>query len=199
MSSLPASGSRVTASLRSANNPLVQRFLGGAVVKTVPPVSENQDEALQLLEQVLTEVESSAQVVPQVIAEATDTLNIPAATSARRPEQGAFATPDIAPELASHLQAVEVEPVPELSPEVEGYLEAVKDHTKQQPEEIVIADGSLPSQHTNVPAKKVVVLPISEEEVKVGHKKSTTWSIKWLVSWSERLIKMFKGAVVYRT
>jgi len=82
---------------------------------------------------------------------------------------------------------------------VEGYLKAVENHEQQKPEEIVIADGSLPSQHSNVPVKKVVILPVSEEETKVARFKNPTWSIKWLVSWSERLIKMFQGAVVYRS
>ncbi|NCN06372.1 MAG: hypothetical protein GW946_00830 [Candidatus Pacebacteria bacterium] len=200
MQSLPQSGSRITSQLRSTNNPLVQRFLGSASVQVSKPVSKSEDEALGLLEQVLTEVESSAQVMPQVIAEATDTLNVFSPTSSRQPEQSSVPVePEIAPELAGHLQSVEHEPTPELSPEVEGYLEAVENHAEQQPEEVVLADGSLPSQHTNVPLKKVVVLPVSEEETKAARFKNPTWSIKWLVSWSERLIKMFQGSVVYRS
>jgi len=84
MQTLPKSGSRITSQLRSTNNPLVQRFLGG--VPPAPPSLSQVDTVnnLTLLENILTEVESSAQVVPQVIAQATDTLNIPAATSASR-------------------------------------------------------------------------------------------------------------------
>ncbi|MDA1079919.1 MAG: hypothetical protein O2840_04510 [bacterium] len=224
MQSLPSSGSRITSQLRSTSNPLVQRFLGGSgptasvqmpVSVPVPaPVPEaatlpsSTNDQLALLENILAEVEATppdqstplAQVLPQVLNQAIDTLNAPhPAGSARMPEQRASATAEIAPELAGHMQAVEQEPSPELSPEVEGYIEAVEHHAEQQPEEIVIADGSLPTQHSALPVKKVVVLPITEEETKAARLKNTTWSIKWLVSWTERLIKMFQGSVVYRS
>ncbi|NCN83041.1 MAG: hypothetical protein GW947_03670 [Candidatus Pacebacteria bacterium] len=190
MQSLPTSGSRITTTLRSTNNPLVQRFLGGST-------TSKTSEQLAVLENILADV---AQVVPQVIEQATDTLNVPQAVgSARNPELAAATTPDIAPELAGHMQAVEQEPSPELSPEVEGYLEAVENYAEQQPQEVVIADGTLPTNHSNLPAKKVVVLPITEEVTKVARHKNPTWSIKWLVSWSERLMKMFQGSVVYRS
>lgn len=208
MQSLPTSGSRITNSLRSTSNPLVQRFLGGATPAVAPIPTANTSDQLTVLENIIAEVEATppeqnspiAQVVPQVINQATDTLNVPQATgSAGRPEYGSSTSSDLAPEVAGHVQTVDHEPSPELSPEVEGYLEAVENHAEQQPEEIVIADGSLPTQHSALPAKKVVVLPVSEEETRAARFKNPTWSVKWLVSWSERLIKMFQGSVVYRT
>ena len=209
MQSLPSSGSRITSRLRATNNSLVQRLLGGSgftqVVQPPAVTTSSTSDQLARLENVLAEVKATAQsssiaqVVPQVIAQATDTLNVPTVTSARRPEQSSALTPDVAPELTGHVQVVEQELSPELSPEVEGYLQAIENHADQKPQEIVLADGSLPTQHSNIPVKKVIVLPISAEDTTLAAKKNPTWSIKWLVSWSERIIKMFRGAVVFRT
>jgi hypothetical protein len=44
----------------------------------------------------------------------------------------------------------------------------------------------------------VVVLPITEEVEEAGKKKNPNFSIRWLVEWSQRIIKMFAGKVVYK-
>lgn len=175
-------------------------------IPTPPRAAATSSDQLDVLDKVLTEVEASsqpgapsplAQAVPQVIDEMTDTLNIKDSTGSGSVERRQTRM-DLAPELAGHAQAVDQEPNPEISPEVEGYLEAVENHSSELPDEIVIADGSLPSAVQNRTAKKVVVLPITEEEEKKGKHKSPAWSIKWLITWSQKIIKMFRGEVIYK-
>ena len=163
---------------------------------------------LDVLDQVLTEVEQGvlkdqagviAQAMPQATLEATDTLN-PTQPTASLKEAVAAVSPDISPvEAGAGLQQVEREPSPELPVEVESYLQNVEEHQDQAPDEIVIADGTIQPSVAHPPMKKpVIVLPITAEEEQAGQKKSLHWSIRWLVEWSKKIMKMFSGAVIYR-
>ena len=216
MSPAPNSQSAISDSARSRSSAILRQFLGKQSGKTqasdpapipvlTPAISTTSDQ-LDVLDKVLSEVEASskpgapsplAQAVPQVIDEMTDTLNTSAGTGSGSIERRQPSM-DLAPELAGHAQTVDHEPNPEISPEVEGYLEAVENHVSELPDEIVIADGSMPSASQNKTAKKVVVLPITEEEEKKGMHKSPAWSIKWLITWSQKIIKMFRGEVIYK-
>ncbi len=102
-------------------------------------------------------------------------------------------------EQAASIQYVEEEKSPEISPEVEKYLNEVKQDQEKAPKEIVIAsaDLDLPSQDKYV-SEPVIVLPITPEIEKRGKRKSPKFSIRWLVEWSQKVIKMFAGKVVYR-
>lgn len=95
-------------------------------------------------------------------------------------------------------QQVELEKTPELPVEVEGFLKKVDDLSNQKPPEIFIADGTQESAAVSYPSRPVVVLPITEEAEKVGAHKNTTFSIRWLIEWSRKIMKLFAGKVIYR-
>lgn len=101
-------------------------------------------------------------------------------------------------EAARGAQAVEVEPTPEISPEVEAYVRKVQDDA-QTPQEIVIANNidAIPdtSHHQKRP---VIILPITPEIEKKARFKGPTFSIRWLVEWSKKIMKIFFGKVIYR-
>jgi hypothetical protein len=163
---------------------------GSAVIKpsasTGPTTNKlTTTDKLNLLDQVITQL---------------DTLNTTAQTPAITKESPANLTPDISPvEAGAGLQSVEYEKVPELPLEVESYLQEVKDNQDQTPEEIIIADGTTHISPANQPMKKpVIVLPITPKQEKAGKKKPPHWSIRWLVEWSNKIIKMFAGEVIYR-
>jgi len=101
-------------------------------------------------------------------------------------------------EQAPSIQFVEGEKSPELSPEVESFIQQVQKE-ETAPKEIVIADAqdSMASDDQYV-SERVVVLPITPEIQKKGKRKSVKFSIRWLVEWSQKIIKMFQGKVVYR-
>lgn len=102
-------------------------------------------------------------------------------------------------EQAAGIQYVEEEKSPELSPEVEKYIQEVKKQQEKAPREIVIADDAadLPNQEQYV-SEPVVVVPITPEIEKKGKSKPPKFSVRWLVEWSQKIIKMFAGKVVYR-
>lgn len=104
------------------------------------------------------------------------------------------------PEAATATMYQEVEPARlEMPVEVEGYLQEVKDNQDQLPQEIVIADNQIdlvPS--TTAPLRPVVVLPITPELETAGAKKNPSWSLRWLVEWSKKLMQVFTGKIVYR-
>ncbi|HYD34927.1 MAG TPA: hypothetical protein VD999_02570 [Vitreimonas sp.] len=102
-------------------------------------------------------------------------------------------------DLPVGVQSVEHEHSPELGPEIEGFLHKVEDHHEQQPHEIVVADGSqlLPTQ--KYMAQPVIVLPVTPEVEQEGQSKNTTFSVRWLVEFSHKIMKMFSGKVIYRS
>lgn len=173
-------------------------------LKPAAPVSTTQAQ-LDVLDQVLTEIEQSsmesfAQVVPQATLNATDTLNPAQPTTATLKESIASVSPDISPiESGAGLQQVEYEGSGELPVEVESYLQKVEEQRDQILNEVVIADGTTVPSTAHPPVKKpVIVLPITPQEEKDGQKKPLHLSIRWLVEWSKKIMKMFAGEVIYR-
>lgn len=184
-------------------------------VPTPPPPIADQpqlspQELLQRRQQARTDqvIEESMQTVapaaPQAIAEATDSLNpqVAGATGAKERLDGSAGAPDASQadteQAIGDVTHVEQERTPELSPEVEAYLTKIQDHANQLPQEIAIADDGQEIQAKPYVAQPVIVLPIDEETEKAGLKKNTTFSIRWLVEWSRKIMKMFSGKVVYR-
>ncbi len=101
-------------------------------------------------------------------------------------------------EQGTGVQVVEQEKNPELSPEVEKYLQEVEEDKDQAPKEIAIVDeiANLPKKNQFV-SQPVIVLPITPEVEERGKRKSPKYSIRWLVEWSQKIIKMFTGKVIY--
>ncbi len=202
-------------SLRKSRN-IVKKQPGILIVQpqsiTTPPTQLNQEKLdLDLFEQVLDEMNQEkvsataqpAQAVqppPPISPLIKPNIDLPAldqspiSTSRKEAEVGSQASP----EQAASIQVVEAEKSPELSPEVEKYLQEVHDDKDQAPKEIAIADEitNLPTQNQFV-SEPVIVVPITPEIEKKGKRKSPKFSIRWLVEWSQKIIKMFAGKVVY--
>lgn len=170
-----------------ANLPPVQ--LAGAqttlATEPVQPDNDLQPEGLisQSLNQALT-------------TQANNNLNPVQATSSAK--ETARPTQEQAAEANMGVQVVESEPATEISPEIESYLKRV-DQQDSQPKEIIIADDiSQVPDTSNYKAKPVIVLPITPEIEKQARFKSPQFSIKWLVEWSRKIMKVFTGKVIYR-
>lgn len=92
-------------------------------------------------------------------------------------------------------EAIEKEPIPE---EVEQYIEKVETNVEAPPPEIVVADKTAVQPTGTYAAQPVFVLPLGEVEMKQGFHKGIHESIRWLSTWCKRVMKIFKGRVVYR-
>ncbi len=103
-------------------------------------------------------------------------------------------------EVAAGIQQVETEKSVEIPPEIEAYLKEVEDHENQLPHEIVIAEEAMRAadqqQHIPQPA---IVLPITAKEEKIGEKQDSSFSLRWLVEFSHKIMRMFRGKTVYRS
>lgn len=183
------------------------------------PTKTETTQALQTLERVINEVKTAmptkqtapaiqgalSQVMPQVVTQTIDQATTPQPVSGPRAAQketavGAVSLDQVAVDAARGAQLAEIEPTPEISPEVESYLQKVEDRKDMAPPEIVIADGSQTAPATRqYPSQPVVVLPITEEQEQIGAKKSPKFSLRWLVEWSRKIMKMFAGKVIYRS
>lgn len=144
----------------------------------------------------------------EVLVSASAPVETVAQAPVETPDQAALSQEPSAPEsvanapvieAATGVQYIEQEPAPEIPPEVAEYLEHVENHANQQPQEIVIApDQQNIPLATTYPKQSVVVLPITPGVEQEGIKKGPLWSIRWLVEWSRKLMKMFSGQIIYR-
>lgn len=98
------------------------------------------------------------------------------------------------------VEAVPSVPEEEIAPEVAVYLERVQDHEEEAPKEVVLATGieDLPSEAHPPVAKPVIVIPITPQTAKEAKNKSPKYSIRWLWEFCKKMMRMFKGAVIYR-
>ncbi|MEA2056995.1 MAG: hypothetical protein U9O78_04830 [Patescibacteria group bacterium] len=102
-------------------------------------------------------------------------------------------------EAAASIQFVEHEKSSEIPPEVEKFIKKVEDKKIKAPEEIVVAaQSALAQDDQQFAAEPVVVLPITPKIEAEGEKKPPKFSIRWLVEWSKKIVKMFAGKVIYR-
>ena len=209
MDNSPAQTSSVNLS-SSLNNKMhpqlshsTQDFLQQGINKQATQASsENLDKKLDLFGSALAEVEAQRQfqsidspqqpAQPQQIAQLAQSP-----VSAGRKEASPVDVKVI--EQTANIQYVEAEKSPELSPEVEKYINEVREDQTKAPKEIVIADATqdLPVDNQYV-AEPVIVLPITPEIEKKGKRKSPKFSLRWLVEWSQKIIKAFSGKVIYR-
>ncbi len=105
----------------------------------------------------------------------------------------------VSSELPGGMQAVEFEATPEIQPELAEYLQQVEDTQNQMPNEVAIAQDQQQMVMQVAPiAQPVIVLPLTPEVEKAGEKRSSQFSIRWLVEWSRKIMKIFEGKVVYR-
>lgn len=96
------------------------------------------------------------------------------------------------------LTAVEQEHQPEISPEVESYLQRVETNQESPAAELAKLIPQVAAASGPAPTEVVRVLPVTKTMAAAGHKKSPKFSIRWLVEWSDKVIKMFQGKAVYR-
>ena len=95
--------------------------------------------------------------------------------------------------------AVETEKSAEVPPELESWMEKVETHQVQPPQQVVVADQTATNLTGNYVAEPVIVLPLTQQKVQQGTKKSVVDSMRWLAEWCIRIMKKFHGKVVYRT
>lgn len=156
---------------------------------------------LNTFESVLDEIQNTApHGLVQAVDEATDTLNpqsgAPRTAKERIELGGSVDAKQI--DLGGGVQVVEQEKNPEIPVEVESFLQRVADHHETAPTEVIIADGTSEVSTNNYPSQPVIVLPITQEEEKKGARMSTKKSFRWLVEFSQKIIRMFTGKVIYR-
>ncbi|MBP9819758.1 hypothetical protein KBC79_03390 [Candidatus Woesebacteria bacterium] len=200
----PSQPSAVGALTDFAVQQQAQQQMPQQVQSQVQPVDQTDDQANnQTSDQTDDQANDSTAAFAQAVPAVIDTVTTP--TPQAQPKgptaKEHLATASIDQSIVDAgggVQYVEQEPVPEIPVEVESFIQRVENHQQTAPQEIVIADGTQGNAQTHYPSKPVVVLPITEEIEKEGESKSPRFSVRWLVEWSHKIIKMFAGKVIYR-
>lgn len=92
--------------------------------------------------------------------------------------------------------SIKVEEEPELSPELEPAIKKVeREIYLSKP---ITDDNNQPLVSSPAPQNPTIVLPISQTQYTQGLSKKVTESIRWLVEWCTRLIKIFGTKTEFR-
>lgn len=174
--------------------PVAQASLAQTQEPVVVPEQAANPQLVTLTPTVTADDAMLGQIAAGVDPYAITDLNPPNPTAVGPKEAGVAI---ISPEQPSS-GAVEIEPQKELSPEVESFIEKVEDQQDQLPQEIVIADGNMTLSPVQYPAQPVIVLPITQDIEKMGENKAPKFSVRWLVEWSHKIVKIFAGKVIYK-
>lgn len=183
------------------------QLLGGQSTTnpTPPAVDLTPAEKLAIFGDVVDEVVAESAAAPTAAAPSVAPPITPPPTpspvvaSSPSKEYASFSAPveSGSPDVGVAQSAVEFEPTPEISPEVESFVQHAESHEDQLPQEIVVAGDSIQLQNTHYAKQPVVVLPYDQEIEKKARFKGPSWSIKWLLEFGHKIIKMFGGKVIY--
>lgn len=183
------------------------------------PISDA--EKLEVFEAVLREAESTqsqlpapaepdmtgyfAGVPPQALPQATEDMwqqNQPAqqsaATGGKERAASAWSLDAAVQEAGGVLTTVEQEKQPEIPPEVESYLQRVADNQESPAKELAALIPKVASSSTPAPTEVVRVLPLTKTAADAGRRKGAKFSVRWLVEWSDKIVKMFRGKAAYQ-
>ncbi len=164
--------------------------------QVVDEVAAQPEEPTQILAEP-TPLEPTAPVVQPTQVQPTPVQPAPISATGTSKEYLAASTPDTTSIDAGSHVGVEYEPVPEISPEVESFMQHVEEHEDQLPQEVVVAGDDIQLQPAHYAAQPVVVLPYDKEAEKEAVFKGPQWSVRWLLEFGHKIIKMFGGKVIY--
>ncbi len=177
---------------------LLEQVLNQVDAKPAAVATKDTSQANQFSQTTTQPQDSLSQAAAQAVIQATDTLNPQISQPAGKEKLDQAGPDSTALEAGSAITLPEEEKSPEISPEVEKFIKTVEEE-KQGPEEVVVAEqAGVEPVATNYAAQPVVVIPITPEIEKKGARKSPKFSLRWLVEWSQKIMKMFAGKVVYR-
>lgn len=195
----------------------------------LPNEQSDDDEKLTLFDSILTEAEQIgtvangspsisttpdtpgsdasalfASVPPQALPQATEDMwqqaqpQEKSGTSKERAD-AAWSVEAAVQESGGMLAAVEQEKQPEITAELESYLQRVE-HNQESPAKELAQLIPLVAATTAPAATELVrVLPVTKTTAAVGRTKNPKFSIRWLIEWSDKLVKMFRGKIAYRS
>lgn len=91
---------------------------------------------------------------------------------------------------------IDAEPNPEVAKEIQSYVEKVeKEQFLAQP---ITDDYGQPLVSPPTPQQPKIVLPLTQNQYLLGFKQKVTESIRWLVTWCGRLLKILGNRADFR-
>lgn len=199
--------------------PVVQVATQSPPTSSVNPPNKNDnpilelDPNLDLLDGLVAETVAAQAVAPQALTPQT-TSPTRAKEILSTTNQDVLGAVEQTTEVAADVQETGVENNSEFLPTAESSevqeltkeLQEVSKETKEQREQALIQEkqkaindlAAASATPVAITDKPVVVLPITAKSREEAKFKSTKYSVKWLWEWSQKIIKMFSGAVVYK-
>ncbi len=155
-----------------------------------PVVASGDDRTVVPLASTFVAQAANAPVVQQQVA---------SATPASAKEKGGFGAGETVPfvEVNAGSSGVENEPLP---PEVESWMEKVSHSVDvADAKNIVLSQPKAPAAQPVPPAQTVFVVPLGEDEFKMGLHASVKDSVRWLAVWCQRIIKKLGNSSAFQS
>ncbi len=90
------------------------------------------------------------------------------------------------------------ETIQELETAIDNFVQKNSELKQNQVENVTVGPGQEPAAAQNYQQQPVVVLPLTEEKMKEGQKQPPTSSLRWLVTFTQKLMKLFTGRFRYK-
>lgn len=107
--------------------------------------------------------------------------------------------PELAPVAPPEVEIIPDQP--EIAPEIAEHVEAVTHGEIQLPGPIEVGthEGQLVTIQPAAPQQPHIILPVTQSDFAAGATQPTTNAFRWLVEWVKRIILKYPGRAVYRS
>lgn len=172
--------------------------------KTTNQQTVNQQPASTLMDAMVANQAAQAATLPAIPLggrrkEVLSTSLPSTETSTPTTEVQPAAETSVVPEQSGNQPAEYEAAQAELEPTIEKLQAEIEQNKMKAPEQIAVRQENAEQVVPKTVAQPVVILPLTEQKMQEGEKKSPNFSIRWLVAWAKRQVKKFKDIlVVYR-
>jgi hypothetical protein len=102
------------------------------------------------------------------------------------------------PEVVAEPENKDREKIQELETAIDSFVQKNNNLKDDQGGKVTIGSGQTPLSPTAYHKQPTIVLPITQEQEKEGVKKPPNFALRWLVTLSQKLMKIFQGRFRYK-
>jgi len=198
-----AQNNPVSSPVMTTPAPKVQPSVNGIPTTPTTQTSNDNNQASVLMDAIMANHATNgvSPTIPvggrrkEVLATPLPISESPAQSAEVQPVVESPAVPEQSANQPAEYEAAQAE----LEPTIEKLQAEIEQNKMKAPEQIAVRQDNAQQTVPKTVAQPVVILPLTEQKMQEGEKKSPDFSVRWLVAWAKRQVKKFKDIlVVYR-